>query len=79
MKNYLRNGSTTLVWIFFCGTKNGALRNPFLKVLSNTFICSLTNYLRKWIFKEPLFERFFLEPKMVLLWRHSEEPFLKVL
>jgi len=26
---------------------------------------SLKNYLRKWFFQEPWFERFFVEPKMV--------------
>jgi len=36
----------------------------------------LKNYLRKWFSKEPWFERFFVEPEMVLLWHHSEEPFL---
>jgi len=30
----------------------------------------------KWFSKEPWFERFFKEPYMVLLWHHSEEPFL---
>jgi len=34
----------------------------------------LNNYLRKWFFKEPWFEKF-VEPNMVLLWYHSEEPF----
>jgi len=36
---------------------------------------SLKDYLRKWFFREPWFERFFVEPEMVLLWHHSEEPF----
>jgi len=35
----------------------------------------LKNSLRKWFFKEPWFERFFVEPEMVLLCHHSEEPF----
>jgi len=29
------------------------------------FIGTLKNYLRKWFFKEPWFERFFVEPEMV--------------
>jgi len=47
-----------------------------LKVLWDTFMGSLNEYLRKWFFKEPCFERFFEEPEMVLLCHHSEEPFL---
>jgi len=35
----------------------------------------LKNSLRKSFFREPWFERFFVEPEMVLLWRHSKEPF----
>jgi len=35
----------------------------------------LKKSLRKWFFKEPWFERFFVEPEMVLPWPHSEEPF----
>ncbi len=30
---------------------------------------------RRWFFKEPLTEWFFVEPKMVLLWHRCEEPF----
>ncbi len=30
---------------------------------------------KRWFFKEPLTEWFFVEPKMVLLWHHCEEPF----
>jgi len=30
---------------------------------------------RKWFLNEPWFEKFSVEPEMVLLWRHSEEPF----
>jgi len=48
----------------------------FVKVLWDTFIGSLKNLFIKGFFKEPWFERFFVEPKMVLLWHHSEEPFL---
>jgi len=42
----------------------------------DTIIGSLKNSLRKWFFKEPWFERFFVEPEMVLLWHHSKEPYL---
>ncbi len=30
---------------------------------------------KRWFFKEPLTECFFVEPKMVLLWHRCEEPF----
>ncbi len=30
---------------------------------------------KRWLFKEPLTEWFFVEPKMVLLWHCCEEPF----
>ncbi len=30
---------------------------------------------KRWFFKEPLTEWFFMEPKMVLLWHRCEEPF----
>jgi len=30
---------------------------------------------KRWFFKEPLTEWFFVEPKIVLLWHHCEEPF----
>ncbi len=30
---------------------------------------------KRWFFKEPLTELFFVEPKMVLLWHCCEEPF----
>ncbi len=30
---------------------------------------------KRWFFKEPLTEWFFVEPKMVLLWHRCEEPF----
>ncbi len=30
---------------------------------------------KRWFFKEPLTEWFFVEPKMVLLWDRCEEPF----
>jgi len=42
---------------------------------TGTFIGSLKNSLRKWFFREPWFERFFVDPEMVLLWHRSEEPF----
>ncbi len=29
---------------------------------------------KRWFFKEPLTEWFFVEPKMVLLWHRCEEP-----
>jgi len=45
------------------------------KVISKTIIGYLKNYLRKWFFKEPWFERFLVEPEMVLLWHHSKELF----
>jgi len=35
------------------------LKEPFFKVLWDTFIGSLKNSLMKWFFKEPLFGRFF--------------------
>jgi len=35
----------------------------------------LRNSLRTWFFTEPCFERFSVEPEIVLLWHHSEEPF----
>jgi len=66
----------TLDWKVLCRTRNGALKNPILKVLWDTFIGSLKNSLSKCFFKEPWFERFFEEPEMVLPWHHSEEPFL---
>jgi len=52
---------------------NNTIKNSVFKLLWDTFFRSLKNYLRKWFFKEPWFERFFMEPEMVLLWRHSEE------
>ncbi len=30
---------------------------------------------KRWFFKDPLTEWLFMEPKMVLLWHHCEEPF----
>ncbi len=30
---------------------------------------------KRWLFKEPLTEWFFVEPKLVLLWHRCEEPF----
>jgi len=45
--------SRTLVWKVLCGTRNGALKIHFLKVQWDTFIGSLKNSLRKWLFKEP--------------------------
>jgi len=61
--------------MFLRGTINGALKNHVLKILWGTFIGSLKNHLIKWFFKEPWFERFLVEPGMVLLCHHSEEPF----
>jgi len=59
------NGSLKALWF------HHLLKNHFF--IWNTFIGSLKYYLR--FFKEPWFERFFVEPEMVLLWRHSEEPY----
>jgi len=50
------------------------LKETFFKVIWDTFIGSLKNYLRKWLFKEPWFERFCVEPEVVLLTHHSEDP-----
>jgi len=36
---------------------------------------SSKNSLKKWFFEEPWFERFSVEPDMVLLWPRPEEPF----
>jgi len=72
-------------------TKLGLVNMPYVKMLANEIKGSLwnqkwclkeplyegylKNYFRTWFFKEPWFERFFVEPKMVLLRHHSEEPF----
>jgi len=48
----------------------------FLKVLSDTFIGSLKNSVRKWFFKEPWFEKFFVESEMVP-WRTFVEGSLR--
>jgi len=55
----------TLVRKVLCGTKNGALKNHCFRVILVSFIGSLKNSLRKWFFKEPWFERFFVESEMV--------------
>ncbi len=34
------------------------------------------NVRKRWFFKEPLTEWFFVGPKKVLLWHRSEEPFM---
>jgi len=43
------------------------LKEPFVEG-------SLKNALRKWFFEEPLFERFLVEPEMVLLWHPFTVP-----
>jgi len=56
----------------------GSLRNQkwylktILKVLWDTFIGSLKNYLRKWFFKEPCFEKVLSETKNGALKNHFE-------
>jgi len=61
----------------------GSLRNhkwcleePFVKGSLRHLYRFFEELLRKWFFREPWFERFFVEPEMVLLWHHSEETFL---
>jgi len=53
----------------------GSLKNSGLKGSLRHLYRLFKELFKEIIFKEPWFERFFVEPEMVLLRHHSEEPF----